>query len=70
MFYGWYIVGASVLMSAVIGGVGFYGFTALVDPLVATFGWSYAQISFARTIRGLQGGIMNPLMGMVVDCWS
>ena len=52
IFYGWYIVGASVLISAFIGGMSFYGFTALVDPVAATLGWSYSQISLAMSIRG------------------
>jgi sugar phosphate permease len=30
-------------------------------------GWTYAQISLATTIRGLQVGAMDPFVGMVVD---
>jgi hypothetical protein len=54
MFYGWYIVAASAFIGAFIGGTTMRGFTALVDPMVTTFGWSYAQISLAMTLRGVE----------------
>ena len=69
MFYGWYIVAASAFIGAFIGGTTMRGFTALVDPMVATFGWSYTQISLAMTLRGIEGGVTNPLMGAVADRW-
>jgi len=37
--------------------------------MVATFGWSYAQISLAMTLRGVESGVMNPFMGAVADRW-
>jgi len=69
MFYGWYIVAASAFIGVFIGGTTMRGFTALVDPMVATFGWSYAQISLAMTLRGVESGVMNPFMGAVADRW-
>ena len=69
MFYGWYIVAASAIIGIVIGGTTMRGFTALVDPMVATFGWSYTQISLAMTLRGIEGGVTNPLMGAMADRW-
>ena len=69
MFYGWYIVAASAFIGAFIGGTTMRGFTALVDPMVVTFGWSYAQISLAMTLRGVESGVMNPFMGAVADRW-
>jgi len=34
---------------------------------VKEFGWSYTQISFAMSLRGLEMGIMSPLIGFLVD---
>ena len=45
----------------------FYGFTAFFEPLVKEFGWSYAQISFASSLRGLEMGIFGPFIGVLVD---
>ena len=32
LFYGWWIVAASFLISVYVGCCGFFGFTAMVDP--------------------------------------
>ncbi len=69
IFYGWYIVGASVLIMAFIGGVVSYGFTALVNPIAASMGWSYTQISLAISIRSLENGLLAPFVGRAIDRW-
>jgi sugar phosphate permease len=69
MFYGWYIVVATAFIGAFIGGTTMRGLTALVDPIAVTLGWSYAQISLAMTLRGLETGVLNPFMGAVADRW-
>ena len=38
----------------------FFGFTAFFEPIAAEFGWSYTQISFAVSLRGLEMGIFAP----------
>jgi len=67
LYYGWWIVFACFLIAFYVAGIIFYGFTAFVEPLVAEFGWSYAQISFAASLRGLEMGILAPLVGFLVD---
>jgi len=56
-------------MCAFTGGITFYALTALVDPIVETFGWSYAVISLAMTLRGVEMGLLNPVAGVMVDRW-
>ena len=70
MFYGWWIVVACFFISLYVGGVVFYGFTTLIEPLADDFGWSYTQISFAASLRGMEMGILAPLVGMLVDRWG
>jgi MFS family permease len=67
LFYGWYIVAAGILLSGYNGIVSVYGFTAFIEPIAKTFGWSYAQISLATSLRGLESGALTPLMGFLVD---
>lgn len=67
IYYGWWIVFACFLISFYVAGVIFYGFTAFIDPLVKEFGWSYAQISLAASLRGLESGILAPIVGFLVD---
>ncbi|MFH1031552.1 MAG: MFS transporter [Chloroflexota bacterium] len=43
------------------------GFTAFIDPMVAAFGWSVAQISLAAGMRTVESGLFNPLWGRAVD---
>ncbi|MFC1533680.1 MFS transporter [Thermodesulfobacteriota bacterium] len=67
VFYGWWIVGALLLISAYIQGIITFGFTAIFDPIANEFGWSYAQVSLAASIRGLETGLLAPLVGVLVD---
>ena len=70
IFYGWWIVGACFFISLYVGGVVFYGFTTLIEPLADEFGWSYTTISFAASLRGMEMGILAPFVGILVDRWG
>ncbi len=67
LFYGWWIVGACFLIGLYKSGIVFYGFTAFIEPIKEEFGWSYTQISFAASLRGLEMGVLAPLVGFLVD---
>ena len=67
IFYGWWIVFAVFAISAYANGVVFYSFTAILEPMVKEFGWSYAQASFAASIRGFETSFLGPLMGIMFD---
>ncbi len=69
IFFGWYIVAASLLLTAYNSAMFVYGFTAFMTPIVTTFGWSYAQVSLASSFRGLETGTLDPLIGLAVDRW-
>jgi MFS family permease len=66
VFYGWWIVVACILMSIYIGATTHYGFTAFFDPLVQEFGWSYTQVSFAMSLRGIEMSILSPIVGFLM----
>ena len=67
MYYGWIIVFAGLLMTSCHGAIFIYGFTAFIEPISLSFGWSYAQISLASSLRGIEMGALNPVMGILVD---
>jgi len=69
-FYGWWVLSASFSIGFYVGGVVAYGFTAFFEPIAEEFGWSYAQISIAASLRGLEVGIFAPLVGFLVDRWG
>lgn len=70
VFYGWWIVSAIFVISAYASGVVAFGFTALFEPITREFGWSYTQVSFAASIRGLEQGLLAPLVGLFIDRWG
>ncbi len=70
IFYGWWITGASFLTALYVGGAVFYGFTAFFEPIADEMGWSYTQISLAASLRGLEIGLLAPLVGVLADRWG
>ncbi len=69
-FYGWYIVAAAVFIILYTGGIVHFGFTAVFEPIAEEFGWSYAQVSLAFSLRGFEMGLLAPLVGFLVDRWG
>jgi sugar phosphate permease len=67
IFYGWWIVAAIFLISSFSTGIIFYSLTAVLQPIVTEFGWSYAQVSFAASIRGFETSILAALVGYLID---
>jgi len=67
VFYGWWITLACSAIGLYVAGAIFFGFTAFFEPIAAEFAWSYAQISFAVSLRGLEMGIFAPVVGFLVD---
>ena len=70
VFYGWWIVGAGFFIAVYIGGFIHFGFTAVFEPIASDFGWSYAQVSFAASLRGLEMGLLAPIVGLLMDRWG
>jgi len=70
IFYGWWMVGATVLVGLYTGGIIVYGFTAIFEPIIDEFGWSYATVSFAASLRGAESGLLEPVVGRLVDRWG
>jgi len=70
IFYGWWIVAAATIIALYVGGAIFYAFTAIFEPIADELGWSYTQISFAASLRGMEMGLLAPLIGLLVDRWG
>ena len=67
IFYGWFIVAASMGIHLWVSIVWIYGMQLFFTPLVQTFGWSRAAISGAFGLQRLEGSIATPLLGLLLD---
>lgn len=67
IFYGWWVLLACFLIGLYVAGAVYFGISAFFEPLVKEFGWSYTQVSFATSLRGLEMGIFAPIIGFLVD---
>jgi MFS family permease len=70
IFFGWYIVGATLLFSMFNSVLFAYGFTTFLTPMSKMYGWTFAEISLASSLRGLETGLLDPFVGMASDRWS
>lgn len=67
MFYGWWLTGVAALVM-VIGTVPlFSGMTAWFVVLESYFGWSRAQLSLAFSLTRVEGSVMGPISGYLIE---
>ena len=67
IFYGWYIVAASIVLNSYIGMSIWHGFTACFLPILRDFGVSRTLLSGAFSIRQVESGFLSPLVGYIID---
>jgi nitrate/nitrite transporter NarK len=70
IFYGWYLVAASVVANTIFSAAYFQGFGVLIIPIERTFGWDRWVISAAMSLRQLESGILSPAIGFLLDRFS
>jgi nitrate/nitrite transporter NarK len=70
IFFGWYMVAASVAANTIFSAAYFQGFGVLIIPIERTFGWDRWVISAAMSLRQLESGIVSPAVGFLLDRFS
>ena len=70
LFYGWYMVAASVVANTIFSAAYFQGFGVLILPMERAFGWDRWVISAAMSLRQLESGIVSPAVGFLLDRFS
>ena len=70
IFYGWYIVGASVALNFYLSLSFFNGFQVFFLPILREFGWTRALTSGAFSLRQVETGLLAPVIGFLVDRWG
>lgn len=67
IFFGWYMVAASVAANTIFSAAYFQGFGVLIIPIERAFGWDRWVISAAMSLRQLESGIVSPAVGFLLD---
>ena len=67
IFYGWWIVIAAVFLNIVFGGILFYGFTLVLDPITEEMNWTKTQVTVAYPIMGVVIAVLAPALGLAFD---
>lgn len=67
MFYGWKLVGLTLIVTALASGPVWNGVGVWVTALEEEFGWSRAQLTGAFSMAQFQGSIVGPFMGYLID---
>lgn len=67
IFYGWFVVGGTVVGLASGWSALFFTFGTFIRPLEEAFGWQRGQISVGFSIVSLTAVFVSPLLGMLVD---
>jgi nitrate/nitrite transporter NarK len=70
IFFGWYMVAASVVTNTIFSAAYFQGFGVLIIPIERTFGWDRWVVSAAMSLRQLESGIVSPAIGFLLDRMS
>ena len=67
VFYGWWIVAAGGILNALAGGTYHSGLSVYFLPVTRDFGLNRAATSLAYGLARLEGGIVGPVTGYLVD---
>ncbi len=67
IFYGWWMTLAAALAMMLQGSLIHYGFGAYFTALVGEFHWSRAQLSGVFSLSRLEGGLIAPVAGIIID---
>ncbi len=66
-FYGWYIVGAGIIINMLMGGLIMHAFHFYVAELKAEFLWPATIFGLAFMITRIESGVLGPIQGWLID---
>ena len=70
IYYGWWMVAITSVMSFFASGVFFRGFGVLVLPIRDQLGITQAQTNLIFSIARAEGGLEGPVAGWLIDKWG
>ena len=67
IFYGWWIVLAGTGVMTLMGAFSYYGMGVFFNSIREDFGWSAAVLGAALSLSRIQGGVLAPVVGIMID---
>lgn len=67
IFYGWYIVGAGLVINMLMGGLVMHAFGFYAAALKDEFAWSATIFGIAAAVTRVESGLLGPIQGAMVD---
>lgn len=67
VFHGWRLVGAAAVIQFLHGGLLVQAFGAYVAVLSQQFGWSKTALSAGAAIQSIEGALLGPALGWIMD---
>ena len=67
IFYGWWLVGLAVFMLTLMASTSFQGIGMYLVALERKFGWSRTVLSAPFSLARVQGAVIGPLEGWLID---
>ena len=67
IFYGWYIVGAGLIINMLMGGLVMHAFGFYAAALKDEFAWSATIFGIAAAVTRVESGLLGPIQGWMID---
>ena len=67
LFYGWWLVGVAAFLLTLMSLTVFQGLGTILVALERQFGWSRTALSGAFSLARVEGAILGPIEGFLVD---
>ena len=67
LFYGWYIVGAGLIINMLMGGLVMHAFGFYAVALKDEFAWSATIFGIAAAVTRVESGLLGPIQGWMID---
>lgn len=67
IFYGWWIVLAGTGVMTLMGAFSYYGMGVFFTSIQEDLGWSAAVLGAALSLARIEGGVLAPVVGVMID---
>lgn len=67
IFYGWWVVLSGTALMTLMAAFSYYGMGVFFNAIREDLGWNAAALGAALSLSRIQGGVMAPIVGVLID---